>query len=51
MVFSYWAAGGLLLVCVILLLLRFMLIRIVLPSSIAALLGLSLVAAETQADG
>ncbi|MEM8768993.1 MAG: cache domain-containing protein [Pseudomonadota bacterium] len=47
----YWAAGGLLLVCVILLLLRFMLIRIVLPSSIAALLGLSLVAAESQADG
>ncbi len=47
----YWAAGGVLLVCVILLLLRFMLIRIVLPSSIAALLGLSLVAAESQADG
>lgn len=46
----YWFAGAFLLLCLILLLMRFMLINIVLPSSLAALLGLSLMSMESQAD-
>ena len=34
----------------IVLVLRFMLVRVVLPTSIAALLGLSMISMETQAD-
>lgn len=46
----YWFAGAFLLLCLILLLIRFMLINIVLPSSLAALLGLSLMSMESQSD-
>ncbi len=46
----YWFAGALVLLSTILLLLRFMLVNIALPSSIAVLLGLSLASMESQAD-
>ena len=46
----WWLAGAILLAIVIILVLRFMLVRIVLPTSIAALFGLSMISMETQAD-
>lgn len=46
----WWLAGALLLAIIIVLVLRYMLVRIVLPTSIAALLGLSMLSMESQAD-
>ena len=46
----WWLASAILLAIIIILVLRFMLVRIVLPSSIAALFGLSMISMETQAD-
>jgi methyl-accepting chemotaxis protein len=46
----WWLAGAIGLAIVIILVLRFMLVRIVLPTSIAALLGLSMISMESQAD-
>ena len=46
----WWLAAGLALAIAITLVLRYMLVRIVLPTSIAALLGLTLVSMESQAD-
>jgi methyl-accepting chemotaxis protein len=46
----WWIAGAFLLGVVILILLRYMLVRIALPTSVAALLGLSMISMESQAD-
>ncbi len=46
----WWLAAAVALAIIIIIVLRFMLIRIVLPSSIAALLGLSMISMETQAN-
>lgn len=46
----WWAAGAFAVLCVMLVLLRFMLVRIVLPTSVAALLGLSFVSMESHAS-
>jgi methyl-accepting chemotaxis protein len=46
----WWLAAAVILAIVIILVLRFMLVRIVLPTSIAALLGLSMISMESQAD-
>jgi methyl-accepting chemotaxis protein len=46
----WWLAGAVGLAIIIILVLRFMLVRIVLPTSIAALFGLSMISMETQAD-
>ena len=46
----WWLAAAVILAIVIIFVLRFMLVRIVLPTSIAALLGLSMISMESQAD-
>lgn len=46
----WWLAGAIGLAILIVLVLRFMLVRVVLPTSIAALFGLSMISMETQAD-
>ena len=46
----WWLIAAVLLAIVIVLVLRFMLIRVVLPTSIAALFGLSMITMESQAD-
>lgn len=46
----WWLAAAIALVIIIVLVLRFMLVRVVLPTSIAALFGLSMLSMESQAD-
>jgi methyl-accepting chemotaxis protein len=46
----WWLAAAVVLAIIMVLVLRFMLVRIVLPTSIAALLGLSMLSMDSQAD-